>query len=419
MHRAVLITLALLLALSATAHAYDWQPFVNFLPVYGDAFAPSWRDQCAEQVAAPHNQSAWCEGILDCVLEHSSESLKANIAGASILLGLAPTILGTLAPAIEDLAFLSSQRPLLALLLAAGTPALSAANPLGDPNPVAPALKRLDSARGVFAGGARRRTDAAAIAINVAEYLVAAACAANVVSLSYDLMQRTVVTWSCPNWGWVVGWSSVPAGLYVLAALLFRATVRTGRRQNPRSGARRGPPAAGPGGAAPAPIPLVATPASRYGAHPQPNDAKDDMQYRLVQNPPGAGDDFEADFDTQPHQQRGGGVLGFLWRHEFQPCAQRRLPAFRVSRTWYAQLLRWVIPLGCFVQYVMGTAILASLFPVIVRDAFPVLVRYSVSGAVAHVVASFELRGLGEQNGGEGGVEWRWVGEREERGGEM
>ena len=372
--------LLLLLFLTAPARAWRWDPFTIFLPVYSDAFAPLWHDSCIPELNTPHSASAWCEATLDCVLENSSESVKANMAGASILLGLAPTILGTLAPAVEDLALLGAHRPLLALLLAAGTPALAANNPLGEPNPLAPLHRRRDAVR--LGGPARRRHPRAlATALNVAEYLLAAACAANVVQLSYDLMLRTVVTWSCPNWGWVIGWSSLPAGLCLLAGLLFRATVR--------------------------PEPRAEPPGAGRDAKGSPSGAA----ARLMP-PPDLEPDHHAPASAQPS---GGGVLGFLWRHEFAPCAQRQpAPVVRVSRAWPVQLLRAAIPLGCFVQYVFGTAILSSLFPVIVRDAFPVLVRYAVSGGVVHAVVAFELRNLAEK----GGWECRWEGEGEEDRGE-
>ena len=387
MNRAAIFSALLFLARPALVRGYEWQPFVDFLPVYADAFADEWHDNCTAQLAVPHSQSAWCESILDCVLENTSESVKTNMAGAAILLGLAPTILGTLAPALEDLALLGGQRPLLALLLAAGTPSLSAAKPLGDASPLEPLLNRLRSARGVFAGGARRGNDAAAIAINVAEYVIAIACAANVVDLSLDLMWRTVVSWSCPNWGWVIGWSSIPTALYFLAMLLFRYTVR------------------------PASQASADDPGTQYR-----DEAKNGTAYsRVRDHPSDAVDDLEPRRDMRPQPRDAGGPLGFLWRHEFQPCAQRRLPHLFVKRTWYVQLLRWVLPLGCYIQYVMGTAILASLFPVVVRDAFPILVRYSVSGAVAHIIAAFELRSLGERNGGEAWDDWEWVGERKRK----
>lgn len=61
-----------------------------------------------------------------CVLEHSSEWMKFNMAGAAVLLGLTPAILAALGPSVEEMStlFIIARRPLLGICLAAGAPSL-------------------------------------------------------------------------------------------------------------------------------------------------------------------------------------------------------------------------------------------------------------------------------------------------------
>ena len=171
------------------------------------------------------------------------------------------------------------------------------------------------------------------------EYACAAACATNVIHQSYTLMQTTVVAWSCPNPGWVVGWSFAPALVYLVAVVTFRLAVH---QRDPR---------------------------------------------RLS----------DADSRTE---RRGGAdsLLAVLWRYEAQPCAQRELPAFHVQRPWLTYLL-WILPYVCYVQCLLGITVLSSLYPVIARDAVIVLLRYSISGSLAGILVALELKTLREGTG--------------------
>lgn len=61
-----------------------------------------------------------------CVLNNSSDWMKANMAGAAVLLGLTPAILAALGPSVEEISslFIVARRPLLGICIAAGAPSL-------------------------------------------------------------------------------------------------------------------------------------------------------------------------------------------------------------------------------------------------------------------------------------------------------
>ncbi|KAE8163744.1 hypothetical protein BDV40DRAFT_299090 [Aspergillus tamarii] len=65
------------------------------------------------------------EAVETCILEHSPEWIKSNMAAAGVLLGLLPTILSLAGSSTVETGLLAQRRPFLALLLAAGAPAVS------------------------------------------------------------------------------------------------------------------------------------------------------------------------------------------------------------------------------------------------------------------------------------------------------
>lgn len=63
--------------------------------------------------------------VVSCVLDHFDESGKAQLAAASVLLGLLPTILGMVGSNTVEIGLLALQRPVLAFLLSLGAPVIS------------------------------------------------------------------------------------------------------------------------------------------------------------------------------------------------------------------------------------------------------------------------------------------------------
>lgn len=68
-----------------------------------------------------------CVRTFNCIASNCKEYTKANMASASVLLGLLPAILAALGSSTTELSRLSARRPLLAILMVLGSPA---ANPI-------------------------------------------------------------------------------------------------------------------------------------------------------------------------------------------------------------------------------------------------------------------------------------------------
>jgi hypothetical protein len=62
-----------------------------------------------------------CACAADCILEDIPGTLQSNYASAQVILGLVPAVLFTIGPSIADVAVISTRRPLLAVLIWAGS----------------------------------------------------------------------------------------------------------------------------------------------------------------------------------------------------------------------------------------------------------------------------------------------------------
>lgn len=332
----VLALCLILLSFTPSTHA-EWQPFRLWFSAYQKKYRHKWGNSCDAYFNVSRSQGSWCENTVDCILANTPETQKANMAGAGILLGLTPTILGIMAPSIESMAFLGSERPFLSFLLACGTPTLFTAYPLDRADPLGPLARALQPSHRLSQILPPPRTSGTRV--NTIEYVVAVASAFNVIYLSYDITRRSIISWSCPNWAWVLCWSFVPAFINVVSLAVFRCTVIK-RRSNDASHVRR--------------------------------RSSDDWWVWRVRH--------------------------ILWEKELKPCSQRHLPHYYVKQSMLAQIARWVCPVISYVHYVLGTAILGSLLFIPFADAFPIVIRYVASGVVARGILSFELNCLNCNN---------------------
>ncbi|KAK5992081.1 hypothetical protein PT974_05478 [Cladobotryum mycophilum] len=130
--------------------------------------------------------------VVDCILDHSPEYVKTGMAGANVVLGLAPTILSTLGIGVDETALLSviGKRPFLALCLSVGSPAVQQLRLFQ----YSKLTEVLDDRNGRFPSAFfSLHTE---VIILVIEYLAVFASIANVASLGYQLGFNTVVTFA-------------------------------------------------------------------------------------------------------------------------------------------------------------------------------------------------------------------------------
>ncbi|KAI0144753.1 hypothetical protein BJ166DRAFT_538973 [Pestalotiopsis sp. NC0098] len=111
--------------------------FQQWYPQYGASLQYKMSKNCTSQYHDYLNgSSTYCRQypsqsgclagqVVDCILDNTSESTKANMAAAAVLLGILPTILSLAGSTTVEIGLLSQRRPVLAFLLPVGSPAIS------------------------------------------------------------------------------------------------------------------------------------------------------------------------------------------------------------------------------------------------------------------------------------------------------
>lgn len=178
----VLVVLMVVLAVPTTGLAMSFEHYVHYFPAWDHILKPL-VDQCPDELANYRDlfqaQPRLGYRILDCVMTNFDEYRKSEMASASVILGLAPGLLQQLSPTYADTAVIATRRPLLALLIAGGSPAvrLMEASNHGD---LVKKLKETPvwtfSENWGYAG-----------LLSVAEYVLALAAIANNGQLAYEL----------------------------------------------------------------------------------------------------------------------------------------------------------------------------------------------------------------------------------------
>ncbi|KAI2627642.1 hypothetical protein GGR54DRAFT_425042 [Hypoxylon sp. NC1633] len=96
--------------------------FQEWLPEYATTFRNISENVCSETLRAyqylpPGNDKLnTCYHHIDCIVANLTETRKANMASASVLLGLMPSLVASLAPSIAEITLLSLDHPVLSLL---------------------------------------------------------------------------------------------------------------------------------------------------------------------------------------------------------------------------------------------------------------------------------------------------------------
>jgi hypothetical protein len=165
----------------------------------------------------------------DCILSTLYESSKANMAAASVLLGLTPTLLANFGPAIAEIALLSSRRPLLSLLLSMGAPVTYSSRFLQFDNPVD--LLRRPERRSILKMS--HKSSRFAITMSFFQYVFAMLAIINLIATSVELGRKTVLSWRCSVSWLPLMWAITPIACYAPAVLsfeLYRRKVKSSWR---------------------------------------------------------------------------------------------------------------------------------------------------------------------------------------------
>ncbi|CAK7242448.1 MAG: hypothetical protein STHCBS139747_003941 [Sporothrix thermara] len=186
------------------------------LRVYNEAF---------DQHVVKAELMATCAAQQRCILENLGAEISARLASASVLLGLTPGILASLGPSIAEISLLSTERPVLSLLLSFGSPAVFPSRVLQYQNALdivptsstaATAVSPLATQRVLMALRRSRRLRAL---VSAAQYITAAVATTNVMYTSFELGVRTTISFRCSTSMLPLIWTLLPFGVHLPAAL--------------------------------------------------------------------------------------------------------------------------------------------------------------------------------------------------------
>ena len=213
--------------------------FQHWYPAFGYYLATISNETCSLTLRAYEGSlsarvelppvTTYCGAHLSCILSIAQEAAKANIAATTVLLGLTPSILAFLGPTIAEVSLLSLRRPILAILVSLGAPAIcptrigtyddpSAVYELGTGALVVPEIPRPFS-----------------ILVSVAQYLLAACAASNVFQVSYDIGIRSVMSWACEFSYLPFFWTLLTGVIHLFAALALRISLSKPKDQGSSS----------------------------------------------------------------------------------------------------------------------------------------------------------------------------------------
>ncbi|USP82138.1 hypothetical protein yc1106_09412 [Curvularia clavata] len=181
----------------------------QWFPQFAPYFSQILRDNCSSEFQAFLGEAdLWpnhrINSVVSCILDHVDESGKAQMAAASVLLGILPTILGMVGSNITEVGLLALRQPILAMLLSLGAPVVSPIRSFDYRSPVE-ILKIKPDAVQAFTKWQQQ--------IYLAKYTIAVAAIGNVVHVIWQLCMYSVCVFSGSTW-WL------PA-LYVLLPLLI------------------------------------------------------------------------------------------------------------------------------------------------------------------------------------------------------
>ncbi|MCJ1376726.1 hypothetical protein MMC20_007971 [Loxospora ochrophaea] len=146
-------------------------------------------------------------------MANTTETIKFHMARAGVILGLMPTLLSNFGPTPAESSLLMLERPILAVLLAVGSPAMYLSRPFDNYEPLEPL------SRPSIRFPAALMTSRAFPVVNIVRYFLATSAAANVITVSLELGRKTVMVWKKPNSYLPLTWALLPVAGHICATI--------------------------------------------------------------------------------------------------------------------------------------------------------------------------------------------------------
>ncbi|KAK8044174.1 hypothetical protein PG993_004198, partial [Apiospora rasikravindrae] len=340
------VLLWLLLYLTpAVVAAENTNKFQSWFPQFRQTFETILHNNCSEQYdkyrtgVKDYNNIDWIEGgsedsaltqpVIGCLLENTSEFIKSKMSTASVLLGLTPTILIFLGSNTSELALVTvlARRPLLALLLALGSPSVWMGRAFEMPDDPLESLRRKQRQLDYAAPVGRKR-----VMLHILEYALAIAAVVNIAMLDWELGAKTICTFMPESSISAMLWGLLVVPIHILGVVLLR------------------------------------------------------LQVRRLDRP-----DDEGLGTKQSKNKLGAWFAYARRQIRFSSSSVQALQVEISTKRKREILCSWILSTSVLVHVIFGTLVLSSMLFVGTRDAFQVVARFAVSVLVCRSIMLFEI----------------------------
>lgn len=376
------------------AQAVVTDQFLNWYDQFGSVFERIKKEKCSVEYkryltgdrqnhepdvnSGGDEFSVLTQPLIDCLLKNTSEFIKGNMTGSQVLLGVMPTVLSLLSASVDELAMVMtvSRRPILALLLAFGSPSAYFSRAFSYPTAHEILNRHKDRQPMWHPRGVWQKA-----LVSAAEYIAIFALAANVLHCGWEVGIRAVSiilsdsAFLPPFW--------VGSGVFVqlLGVFVFRLRVQGWRIKR-----RVSPAGTSPGTSAGPATTVIETnekaPATRVQTQQSRQSVSQHRSFRKW--------------------LRGTGprLLGFA-STEFIPSVANdfeiRLVTFPERNAFL--VAAWFQSTIAVLHVVFGTLVFSSMMFIGTHNALAIVSRFFVSTLVCRIVIRYELAGLREACG--------------------
>ncbi|KAK7430808.1 hypothetical protein QQZ08_002597 [Neonectria magnoliae] len=327
------------------AHAVPTHQFDEFFPGWNAYLQGIIHGDCQRdfdfyqsgRINANASASSRVTPLINCILNQFPEFRKAELAASAVILGLLPMILQSLGSTTAETALLGRRRPLLALLLAAGSPAVNVARGSEIAETLAKFVEVADTPGAIPGVQLAVLSPHVRPFISVLQYLLVGGAVANVAHLTYRLGVNAIVGFAPETVFMLPLWAFLAMMIHVGGLIVLGVRVKA---QGANAGKHRA--------------------------------------------------------ERQQHQRASGFPSWVL--DEFIPCAFQPAKFLQYRReTIWSPVLSWFLNLGVLAHIVLGTLVLSSLLFFSVKDAVVIVARFAASAIVCRTVVRIELAGMTER----------------------
>jgi hypothetical protein len=367
-------------ALTYTCQFRDWYP------QYGHIFETIKNEDCADEyqsylgrdknpskidvLGGGGQYTVLTQPVINCILNHTSQYVMNGMTNAQVLLGIMPTVLALVGASTEEMSMLANvgRRPLLALLLAAGSPSVyfSRAFEYSGPREI---LSETPDRMQQW----RPRNWFSKLLVSGPEYIIALAAIGNIAVMNWELGVRTI----CSFWNDAIIaptlWACLGVVLHVLGTFVLRLRLRGWRGREEEV---------------------------RRAKHEAEEKKKAADKARKA----GAGRNQDPFGLLEALCLVGGWFFGVpkrfcgILRTEFVPSAAEpfevRILQFKETKTFL--VAAWTLSMLTIFHIIYGTLVFASTTFIGTHDALIIVARYMGSVALCRIVLMYELAGIRE-----------------------